>query len=66
MVGLNVPLTVPVDYHSFGDWKRSLFGILHADGPNAVRFYSKRKSITHLWPSTGVREGVVFNFASSH
>lgn len=62
MVGINVPLPVPVAYHSFGGWKRSLFGDLHAYGPDAVRFYTKRKTITQRWPSSGVREGVDFSF----
>ncbi len=62
MVGINVPLPVPVAYHSFGGWKRSLFGDLHAYGPDAVRFYTKRKTITQRWPSAGVREGAVFSF----
>lgn len=44
---------------------RSLFGDLHAHGPDAVRFYTKRKSITQRWPSAGVREGAVFSFPSS-
>ncbi|MEW5677863.1 CoA-acylating methylmalonate-semialdehyde dehydrogenase [Comamonas kerstersii] len=65
MVGVNVPLPVPVAYHSFGGWKRSLFGDLHAYGPDAVRFYTKRKTITQRWPSAGVREGAVFSFPSS-
>jgi malonate-semialdehyde dehydrogenase (acetylating) / methylmalonate-semialdehyde dehydrogenase len=65
MVGVNVPLPVPVAYHSFGGWKRSLFGDLHAYGPDAVRFYTKRKTITQRWPSGGVREGAVFSFPSS-
>lgn len=65
MVGVNVPLPVPVAYHSFGGWKRSLFGDLHAYGPDAVRFYTKRKAITQRWPSAGVREGAVFSFPSS-
>ncbi|RTE64778.1 CoA-acylating methylmalonate-semialdehyde dehydrogenase [Amphritea opalescens] len=64
MVGINVPLPVPVAYHSFGGWKRSLFGDLHAYGPDAVRFYTKRKTITQRWPSSGVREGVSFAFPS--
>lgn len=64
MVGINVPLPVPVAYHSFGGWKRSLFGDLHAYGPDAVRFYTKRKTITQRWPSSGVREGVSFSFPS--
>ena len=65
MVGINVPLPVPVAYHSFGGWKRSLFGDLSAYGPDAVRFYTKRKTITQRWPSAGVREGAVFSFPSS-
>ena len=65
MVGINVPLPVPVAYHSFGGWKRSLFGDLHAYGPDAVRFYTKRKTITQRWPSAGVRDGTVFSFPSS-
>jgi len=65
MVGVNVPLPVPVAYHSFGGWKRSLFGDLNAYGPDAVRFYTKRKTITQRWPSAGVREGAAFSFPSS-
>ena len=61
MVGINVPLPVPVAYHSFGGWKRSLFGDLHAYGPDGVRFYTKRKTITQRWPSAGVREGIEFS-----
>lgn len=64
MVGINVPLPVPVAYHSFGGWKRSLFGDLHAYGPDAVRFYTKRKTITQRWPSASVREGKSFAFPS--
>lgn len=48
MVGVNVPLPVPVAYHSFGGWKRSLFGDLHAYGPDGVRFYTRRKAITQI------------------
>ncbi|MEI8168047.1 MAG: CoA-acylating methylmalonate-semialdehyde dehydrogenase [Rhodoferax sp.] len=65
MVGVNVPLPVPVAYHSFGGWKRSLFGDLCAYGPDAVRFYTKRKTITQRWPSAGVREGATFSFPSA-
>ncbi len=64
MVGINVPLPVPVAYHSFGGWKRSLFGDLYAYGPDGVRFYTRRKTITQRWPSSGVREGVTFSFPS--
>jgi malonate-semialdehyde dehydrogenase (acetylating)/methylmalonate-semialdehyde dehydrogenase len=65
MVGVNVPLPVPVAYHSFGGWKRSFFGDLAAYGPDAVRFYTRRKTITERWPSAGLREGAAFNFPSS-
>lgn len=65
MVGINLPLPVPVAYHSFGGWKQSLFGDLHAYGPDAVRFYSKRKTITQRWPTSGVREGAQFTFPSN-
>ncbi len=64
MVGINVPLPVPVAYHSFGGWKRSLFGDLHAYGPDSIRFYTRRKQITQRWPSGGVRESAQFAFPS--
>ena len=56
MVGVNVPIPVPVAYHSFGGWKRSLFGDIHMHGPEGVRFYTKLKTITSRWP-TGIRAG---------
>jgi len=65
MVGVNVPLPVPVAYHSFGGWKRSLFGDLYAYGPDAVRFYTRRKTITQRWPSGGVREQARYTFPSN-
>jgi len=65
MVGVNVPLPVPVAYHSFGGWKRSLFGDLCAYGPDAVRFYTRRKTITQRWPSGGVRETAKYTFPSN-
>ena len=65
MVGINVPLPVPVSYHSFGGWKRSLFGDLSAYGPDGVRFYTRRKTITQRWPSSTVREPSSFSFPSS-
>ena len=64
MVGINVPLPVPVACQSFGGWKRSLFGDLYAYGPDAVRFYTRRKTITQRWPSGGVREQAKFSFPS--
>jgi len=65
MVGVNVPLPVPVAYHSFGGWKRSLFGDLHAYGPDGVRFYTRRKSITQRWPKSGVAGAAEFAFPSN-
>ena len=65
MVGINVPLPVPVAYHSFGGWKRSIFGDLAAYGPDSVRFYTKRKTVTQRWPSAQVREGAQFAFPSN-
>jgi len=65
MVGINVPLPVPVSYHSFGGWKRSLFGDLAAYGPDGVRFYTRRKTITQRWPSASLRESASFSFPSN-
>ncbi len=65
MVGVNVPLPVPVAYHSFGGWKRSLFGDLHAYGPDGVRFYTRRKSITQRWPQRKTHEAAQFAFPSN-
>lgn len=64
MVGINVPLPVPVASHSFGGWKRSLFGDLHAYGPDSVRFYTRRKTVSARWPVGGVREKSEFAFPS--
>jgi len=66
MVGVNVPLPVPVAYHSFGGWKRSLFGDLFAYGPDSVRFYTRRKTITQRWPAGGVREQAQYTFPSNN
>jgi malonate-semialdehyde dehydrogenase (acetylating) / methylmalonate-semialdehyde dehydrogenase len=52
MVGVNVPIPVPMAFHSFGGWKRSLFGDHHAHGPEAVRFYTRQKAVTERWPSS--------------
>ena len=61
MVGINVPIPVPVAYHSFGGWKRSLFGDHSIYGPEGVHFYTRLKTITSRWP-TGIKSGAVFNF----
>ncbi|MDE0806448.1 MAG: CoA-acylating methylmalonate-semialdehyde dehydrogenase [Longimicrobiales bacterium] len=65
MVGVNVALPVPVASHSFGGWKRSLFGDLAAYGPDGVRFYTRRKTITQRWPSSVGRESIRFAFPSN-
>jgi malonate-semialdehyde dehydrogenase (acetylating)/methylmalonate-semialdehyde dehydrogenase len=52
MVGVNVPIPVPMAFHSFGGWKRSLFGDLHVHGPDGVRFYTRMKTVTSRWPSS--------------
>ncbi len=59
MVGINVPLPVPMAFYSFGGWKRSLFGDLHMHGPDGVQFYTRLKTITTRWPS-GVNKGSEF------
>jgi malonate-semialdehyde dehydrogenase (acetylating)/methylmalonate-semialdehyde dehydrogenase len=59
MVGINVPIPVPMAFHSFGGWKNSLFGDHHMHGPEGVRFYTKLKTITTRWP-TGIRSGMDF------
>ncbi|WP_349365038.1 MAG: CoA-acylating methylmalonate-semialdehyde dehydrogenase [Roseitalea porphyridii] len=61
MVGVNVPIPVPVAYHSFGGWKRSLFGDHSIYGPEGVRFYTRLKTITSRWPE-GIKDGAVFTF----
>ena len=64
MVGVNVPIPVPTAYHSFGGWKRSLFGDHHMHGPEGVRFFTRMKTVTSRWPS-GIREGAAFDFKRS-
>ena len=59
MVGVNVPLPVPMAFHSFGGWKASLFGDHHMHGPEGVRFYTRMKAVTTRWP-TGIRSGAEF------
>jgi malonate-semialdehyde dehydrogenase (acetylating)/methylmalonate-semialdehyde dehydrogenase len=59
MVGVNVPIPVPIAYHTFGGWKRSGFGDLNQHGPDAIRFYTKTKTVTSRWPS-GMKDGASF------
>jgi malonate-semialdehyde dehydrogenase (acetylating)/methylmalonate-semialdehyde dehydrogenase len=60
MVGVNVPIPVPVAFHSFGGWKRSLFGDHHTHGMEGIRFYTRLKAVTGRWP-TGIRAGAEFS-----
>jgi malonate-semialdehyde dehydrogenase (acetylating)/methylmalonate-semialdehyde dehydrogenase len=59
MVGINVPIPVPLAYHSFGGWKKSAFGDLNQHGPDSIRFYTKTKTVTSRWPS-GIKDGASF------
>lgn len=61
MVGINVPIPVPLSYHTFGGWKKSAFGDLNQYGPDAFRFYTRTKTVTERWFS-GIKEGGEFNF----
>ncbi len=60
MVGVNVPIPVPVAYHTFGGWKRSGFGDLNQHGPASIQFYTKVKTVTERWPS-GIKDGAEFS-----
>ncbi len=60
MVGINVPIPVPLAYYTFGGWKRSGFGDLNQHGPDSIRFYTKTKTVTSRWPS-GIRTGAEFS-----
>ncbi|WP_067661995.1 CoA-acylating methylmalonate-semialdehyde dehydrogenase [Nocardia miyunensis] len=59
MVGVNVPIPVPIAYHTFGGWKRSGFGDLNQHGPDSIRFYTKTKTVTQRWPK-GLKESNAF------
>ena len=61
MVGINVPIPVPLAYHTFGGWKKSVFGDLNQHGPDSFKFYTRTKTVTSRWPS-GIKEGGEFNF----
>ena len=60
MVGVNVPIPVPLAYHTFGGWKKSVFGDLNQHGPDAFKFYTRTKTVTARWPS-GIKEGGEFS-----
>jgi malonate-semialdehyde dehydrogenase (acetylating)/methylmalonate-semialdehyde dehydrogenase len=65
MIGVNVPIPVPVAWHSFGGWKASLFGDHHIYGPDGVRFYTRGKAVTERWPEPHHASGASFAFPSS-
>ena len=60
MIGVNVPIPVPIAYYTFGGWKRSVFGDLNQHGPDSIRFYTRTKTVTSRWPS-GIKEGAEFS-----
>ena len=64
MVGINVPIPVPMAWHGFGGWKKSLFGDMHAYGEEGVRFYTKQKSVMQRWPDS-IGKGAEFGFPTS-
>ena len=75
MVGVNVPIPVPMAFHCFGGWKHSLFGAPHVHGPDGVRFYTRLKTITSRWPGGGgpsrprlhhADDEVVDDYAAAH
>ena len=61
MVGVNVPIPVPMSFHTFGGWKRSAFGAHGMHGMEGVRFYTRLKTVTARWP-TGIRDGAEYVF----
>jgi malonate-semialdehyde dehydrogenase (acetylating)/methylmalonate-semialdehyde dehydrogenase len=65
MVGINVPIPVPVSYYSFGGWKASLFGDAHMYGPDGVRFFTRTKVVTSRWPDPATSR-IDLGFPSSH
>lgn len=62
MVGVNIPIPVPMAFHCFGGWKASIFGPLNVYGTDGVRFYTRMKTITTRWPNSSVRSTAAFNF----
>ena len=64
MIGINVPIPVPMAWHGFGGWKKSLFGDMHAYGEEGVRFYTKQKSIMQRWPES-IAKGAEFAMPTS-
>ena len=65
MIGVNVPIPVPMAYYSFGGWKDSLFGDHHIHGPEGIRFYTRGKAITSRWPATEAIPNASLHFPTS-
>ena len=65
MIGINVPVPVPMAYYSFGGWKDSLFGQSHIHGPEGVQFYTRAKVVTARWPRTAAASGSSFHFPTA-
>ena len=65
MIGINVPVPVPMAYYSFGGWKDSLFGQSHIHGPEGVQFYTRAKVVTQRWPHVEAASGSSFHFPTS-
>ena len=65
MIGINVPVPVPMAYYSFGGWKDSLFGDKHVHGPEGVSFYTRAKVVTARWPQRSQASDASFHFPTS-
>jgi malonate-semialdehyde dehydrogenase (acetylating)/methylmalonate-semialdehyde dehydrogenase len=65
MIGINVPIPVPMAYYSFGGWKDSLFGQSHIHGPEGVAFYTRAKAVTARWPEAQTDSGATYHFPTS-
>jgi malonate-semialdehyde dehydrogenase (acetylating)/methylmalonate-semialdehyde dehydrogenase len=66
MIGVNVPIPVPIAYHTFGGWKRSGFGDLNQHGPDSIRFYTKTKTVTQRWPASSLHRSTEAKHESDH
>ncbi len=66
MIGVNVPIPVPMAYYSFGGWKDSLFGDKHVHGPEGVAFYTRAKVVTSRWPAAREDSLAAFGFPTAH
>jgi len=66
MIGINVPVRVPMAYYSFGGWKASLFGDKHIHGPGGVSFHTRAKVVTTRWPHIGSRGDAMYSFPTAN